>query len=149
MENEKQLYEAERNNTNEVRCYEMSYRLVELRDRADVQERELKDTKAQIDELEKQMIENMTNDEISSFKRNGVMFSMAIREIVSAKPETKDELYSEVKKNGFEYLFTINAQTFGKFVKDITEENNGEMPKWLDGKVQTYEKHTIRVSKSK
>jgi hypothetical protein len=43
---------------------------------------------------------------------------------------------------------TIHAQTLSSFVKELTEENDEELPDWLIGKVNIFEKTTVGVRKA-
>ena len=57
-------------------------------------------------------------------------------------------LYPLMKEKGYEHLFTINANTLQATVKEMISENEGKLPEWLDGLINTYEKQTIRVKKN-
>lgn len=106
-----------------------------------------KDLSCELDDMEKQMIELMTNQEIDSFKRNGILYSIVTREFQNANPERKDELYLQMKKNGFEHLFTINTNTLSATVKELMAENEGNLPTWLEGLINRTEKQVIRIKK--
>jgi hypothetical protein len=110
-------------------------------------EQHLKNAKAVCDELEAQLIEAMVNDELDSFKRNGVTVSLCSTTHLSAEPDRKDELWAAMKANDYETLFTINAQTLSAEVKRMMDENKGALPAWLDGLIKQYEKTSIRVRK--
>jgi hypothetical protein len=43
---------------------------------------------------------------------------------------------------------TVNANSLSSFVKEQMEENGGEVPAWLSGKVNVFEKTTVSVRKS-
>ena len=47
-----------------------------------------------------------------------------------------------------DYLFSINANTLSAKVKELTEENDGVMPEWLDGLINTFEKQYISIRKN-
>ena len=89
----------------------------------------------------------MTDREVDSFKRNGVNFIIATKDFRSANPETRDELYLQLRNRGMDYLFTVNAQTLSAKVKEMIEENEGTMPEWLNGLINTYEKQTLSIRK--
>ncbi len=124
-------------------------KLKELRDNKSELQGTLKDTQAQIDETEAQLIDIMTAEECAGFKRNGVTFSLVIKEYPGAIPEAKEELYETMKKHGFEHLFTINTQTLSATVKELKSNNDDVLPEWLDGMIQIFEQPSIRVAKSK
>ena len=89
----------------------------------------------------------MTEEELDGFKRNGVQFSLVNKAYISAAAERKDELWAATKKQGYEHLFSINSQTFSGEVKRLTEENGGELPTWLTGLVNQFDKASIRIKK--
>lgn len=123
-------------------------RLKELRTTKDDLNEKLKTVNAKIDETEESLIQEMANNEMSKFDRDGTLFSLRVSKHSSMKPEEKSSLYSELKEQGYEDLFTINSQTFNSFVKEQMEENNGELPSWMEGKVSVFEKTTIQLRKS-
>ena len=95
----------------ETELIELSDMYLQVRDTKQKIEQQLKDINQELELIELDMIEKMTNNEIDSFKRNGVLFSIVSREFESANPETKEELYKQFKARGYENLFTINANT--------------------------------------
>lgn len=103
----------------------------------------------EIENITTEMIGLMTTDELSSFNRNGVTFSLVTQEYPAPEPERKPELWAAMKEQGFEHLFTINAQTLQATVKELIAENDGVLPTWLDGLVKIAEKNSIRLTKSK
>lgn len=133
----------------EKRMLELADKLKELRDLKAEQEAELKSTNGDIADVESELIAIMTAEECGGFKRNGVTFSLVVREFPSAIPECKEELYDTMKAHGFEHLFTINTQTLQATVKELKANNENMLPEWLDGLIQIAEKTAIRVAKSK
>lgn len=127
--------------------FELSDKYLEARDRKQELEQQLKDATKDMEQIEQEMMQRMTDNEIDSFKRNGVLFSMVSREYESANAETKDELYKRFKERGYENLFTINANTLGGVVREMKKDNEGILPEWLDGLINTYEKTTIRIKR--
>lgn len=128
--------------------FTLSDQYLETRDKKQGLEQELKDVSKLLEQIEIELIQRMTDNEINSFKRNGVLFSMVSREFESANPETKEELYKRFKERGYENLFTINANTLSGFVKESKRENEGVLPDWMEGLINTFEKQTIRVKKN-
>lgn len=133
----------------EKRMLELADKLKELRDAKAALENELKSTNGDIATVESELIDIMTAEECSGFKRAGSSFSLVIREFPSAIPECKDDLYAEMKRRGFEHLFTINSLTLQATVKELKANNNDTLPEWIDGLIQIAEKPSIRVTKSK
>ena len=110
-------------------------------------EARVKAASQEADSIEKEMIQLMTDNEIDSFKKNGILFSVVTREFQSANPERKEELYAQMKAKGYEYLFTINTNTLSATVKELIAENDGNLPQWLEGLINHTEKQVIRVKK--
>lgn len=131
------------------RLLELSDRLKELRDKKGDLEYEVKQVNGEIENITTEMIGLMTTDELSSFNRNGVTFSLVTQEYPAPEPERKPELWAAMKEQGFEHLFTINAQTLQATVKELIAENDGVLPTWLEGLVKIAEKNSIRLTKSK
>lgn len=132
-----------------TKLLELSDRLKELRTQKSDLEREVKGINEEIDGVTTEMIDLMTTEELTSFNRNGTMFSLVTQEYPAPEPERKGELWEVMKKNGFEDLFTINSQTLSATVKELIAANEGVLPEWLDGLIKIAEKNSIRVAKSK
>ena len=127
--------------------FELADMYYEARQDKEQKEQIYKDACLIADQLEKELLEKMTDNELDNFKRNGIQYSAVTREYLSANPETKVELYKRFKEKGFESLFTINANTLSGFVKERIRENDNVMPTWLEGLINTFEKQSIRIRK--
>jgi len=110
-------------------------------------EEALKGVNAAIELIEAELITLMLDDELTSFKREGVLFSLVNKTHISAEPTRRDELWEKMREQGYEHLFSINAQTLGSEIKRLIEDNEGEMPAWLEGLVKQFEKPSIRIKK--
>ena len=124
-------------------------RFKELRDKKAALQDELKALQADLDQVEAALVEAMTTEDCSGFKRNGFGFSLVVKEYPGAIPELKAELYDAMKKHGFEHLFTINPMTLSGTVKELKSNNDDVLPDWLEGLVRIYEQPSITVRKSK
>ena len=127
---------------------ELAEKLLQIRDLKSKAESEAKEYAKEQEQIEIEMLQIMTDIEIDAFKTTtGVHFSVVKKEFKTANPERKEELYDQMKANGYDHLFTINANTLQATVKELTQENDGVMPEWLDGLINTYEKQSIRVKR--
>ena len=126
---------------------EIADKYLEKREKKSELETQIKDVNKELESLEQELIGLMTDNEIDSFKRNGILYSVVTREFQSANPERKEELYLQMKQKGFEHLFTINTNTLSATVKELIAENDGKLPDWLDGLINQTEKQTIRIKK--
>lgn len=131
------------------RLLELSDRLKELRDIKSDLEAQAKANNADIDTVQAEMIELMLTDELTSFNRDGVTFSLVVQEYPAAEPERKDDLWNAMRKKGYGHLFTINSQTLQGTLKEIIANNDDSVPKWLDGLIKTAEKSSIRLTRPK
>ena len=120
-----------------------------LRDEKSALQAKLKDVQEGIDAVEAELIQMMTDEECTGFDRNGIRFSLVIKEYPGAVPEEKEELYRRMRSHGFDHLFTINTQTLSATVKELKANNDDTLPDWLEGVIRIFEQPSIRVSKSK
>ena len=132
----------------ETRMLELADQLIVLREKRDAVQDELKEINAEIEATEAAMIEIMTAEECAGFKRGNRTFSLVIREYPGAVPESKAQLYDEMRSHGFDHIFTINPMTLSATVKELKAENDDVLPEWLDGLVRVFEKASISVRKS-
>jgi hypothetical protein len=123
--------------------------LIELREMKDALEKRVKTLNGEIDDIEQELITDMIENEDASFNHKGVTCSLVQREFVSPDQERKDDLWSAMRDNGFEHLFTINSQTLSGAVKELIADNDDRLPEWLDGLVKVTEKPSIRLSRGK
>jgi hypothetical protein len=120
-------------------------KLRNLRAEKDDQTAILKDISSEISSTESELISAMTDDDCPNFTRGEKQFVMTTKTYWSPEKDRKEALYSALKENGFEHLFSVNSQTLTSFVKEQVEENsneeNGEtsLPDWLSGLVTSYE----------
>ena len=126
---------------------DLAEKLTELRTMKSDIDGELKFVTAEIDKVTAEMVELMTEQEMSSFTHREHKFSLTTRSFASAADGDKDSLYTALRQNGFDHLFTVNAQTLTATVRDIIEENADQLPDWLSGKVSLYDKTSVRVTK--
>ena len=134
--------------TQEQAMEQVAERILELREDKFDLETKIKAINKELEDTEWQLINIMTDKELESFKHKGISFTVAKREFKSVNPETKDELYLQFRNRGMDYLFSINANTLSAKVKELTEENDGVMPEWLDGLINTFEKQYISIRKN-
>jgi len=133
--------------------FTLADKLRELREEKDVQTQLLKDINAEIDEAVYRLSEAMAEAECSNFTRGEKQFILTTTTRWSPETERKDELYDALKENGYDHLFTVNAQTLASFVREQVEETadaNGEthIPDWLDGLVKSYDDVGITMKKA-
>jgi len=132
------------------KMFELAEQLKELRETKRFAEQELKDINAEIENTDQQLTALMIDSETQNFTRNGTMFCLNSTVRASAIAGRKEELYEALRKQGFGDLVyeTVNANSLSAFVKEQILENEDELPQWLDGLVNPFEKTSVTVRKS-
>ncbi len=130
--------------------FELADRLKELRDAKKAAEEELKSINAEIDDVEYRLSELMISSETQNFTRAGTMFCLSTTTRASAAAGMKEELFDALRSKGFGELIyeTVNTNSLSAFVKEQIAENGDELPDWLKGLVNVFEKTTVTVRKA-
>jgi len=130
--------------------------LKQLRDQKVALEVDLKELNSKISDTDYKLSELMAESETQNFTRAGTTFYLTTTTRSSAAAGMKDELYSALKENGYGSLVTetINANSLSAFIRERREEyaeehgGDGQLPEWLDGLVNTFDKTTVGVRKA-
>ena len=134
------------------KMFELADTLRELRNEKTDTEAMLKEINAEIETVELELSDVMVNAECSNFTRGDKQFVLMNTTRWSPEADCKDDLYTALKENGFEHLFTVNAQTLNSFVREQVEETADadgvtHIPTWLDGLVKSYDQIAIQMRK--
>lgn len=132
------------------RMFELADRLKELRDTKKELEQKLKAVNAEIEEVDFNLANAMLESETQNFTRSGVMFCLTNTTRASVATERKEELFEALRVEGYGGLIyeTVNANSLSAFVKEQMSENNDQLPEWLNGLVNVFEKTTVGVRKA-
>ena len=105
---------------------------------------------AEIEELELSLSDAMATAEVDKFSRNGNTFYLTSRLFASPNAGMKDDMISALRKNGYGELVTetVNANTLASFCKELMAENGDELPEWLAGTINTFEKTSVGIRKN-
>ncbi len=135
---------------NEAMMFDLAARLKSLRDEKNELETRLKEVNAQIDDADQRLAGMMADSETQNFTHSGTMFCLITKTRASAAPDSKQELFSALRREGYGDLVyeTVNANSLSAFVKERIAENEDVLPDWLDGLVNVYEKATVSVRKA-
>lgn len=135
---------------NEAMMFDLAARLKSLRDEKNELETRLKEVNAQIDDADQRLAGMMADSETQNFTHSGTMFYLTTKTRASAAPDSKQELFSALRREGYGDLVyeTVNANSLSAFVKERIAENEDVLPDWLDGLVNVYEKATVSVRKA-
>lgn len=111
---------------------------------------ELSNTRIQIKNIKKDLVNQMINYEVQNFKHNDNIFYLTTNIYVSDVASRREELYSTLRNNGYGSLIkeTVHPQTLKAFVKELMTENGDEVPEWLNGLVTVYEEQEARMKKA-
>lgn len=128
----------------------LASRLKMLRESLKDLEQEVEEFKKEIASVEAQLAEQMTESEVGKFEVGGQLFYLHQQDMISPKADTKETLKQVLRDQGYGDLIqeTINAQTFGKFARELKEENADELPDWLNGLVSVFPKTSVRQRKA-
>jgi len=122
-----------------------------LRDTKKAVEDEVKFLNGEIEEVTAELVDLMTESEMPSFTHSGFSYSLSTRTFASPFAGDKEALYEALRDNGYGGLITetVNANTLSSTVSELIEQNDGSCPDWLVGKVNTYDKVSVRIAKSR
>ena len=133
------------------KMFELADRLRALRDEKAEAKQHLKEIKAEMDEVDYRLSELMAESETQNFTRAGTMFCLTTKTRANAAPGRKDELFDALRAEGYGDMITetVNANSLSSFVKEQIAENGDELPGWLRGLVNVFEKTTVGVRKAR
>ena len=91
----------------------------------------------------------LTLNETPNFTHGNTSFSLRTSLKASAVSGKKEELYSSLKNAGYGDLVveTVNPSSLSAFVKEQISENENELPEWLGGLINIFEKNTVSTRK--
>ncbi len=133
-----------------TKIFEMADRLKTLQEQKKNLEEQTKTLGAEIEKLDEQLSDAMTDAELDRFSRNGSTFYLKSRLFASPASGRKDEMMRVLKENGYGSLVveTVNANTLASFIKEQREITGEDVPVWLGDTVSTYEKVSVGIRKS-
>lgn len=131
--------------------FELADRLKSLKESKKEAEDALKAINAELEQVELKLVELMVNEETQSFNRSGTLFYLTTKTHASAVGDSREQLHEALRQNGYGSLIyeTVNANSLSAFTKEQLEANDGELPEWLKGLVNVFEKTTVALRKAK
>mgnify|MGYP006976746802 CR=1 FL=1 len=128
--------------------FALADQLVALRDRKKELEEQTKETNAEIERVERELVDLMRIHELQNFKRSGKMFIPTTKTFASPKAESKERVYAWLKENGYADLVkeTVHAQSFSSLVNEWIEQD-GEIPEPVADMINLTEKVGITIRK--
>ena len=134
----------------EKQILDLAQKLKTLRDAKTDTESEVKRLNGEIEKTTDELTGLMTENELPSFTYSGFTYSLSTRTFASPLAGDKETLYAALRENGYGELITetVNANTLSSTVSELIEQNGDKLPDWLAGKVNTYDKVSVRITKS-
>ncbi len=130
---------------------EMADKLRDLKEEKDRLQKDLKEVNAGIEEINGQLVSEMMENELQSFKRNGITFYLQTDYYASviADEGKQAQLYRNLRGEGFGDIIreTIHPQTLKAFSKEQFKEHDHQLPSWLEGLINFYPKDSVRMRK--
>ena len=122
--------------------------LADLRDQKKKAEDALKEINEMIAQTEEQLVEQMVEEEMQNFTRNGKQFILTNRTHANAKAGMMPAICDWMKENDLADMVkeSIHPQTLQAWVKEQIEEA-GSLPEKLSELVNVYEKSGISIRK--
>jgi flagellar basal body L-ring protein FlgH len=135
----------------ENELFKLSDRLVELRGERDDHEAMLSEIKSEIEQAEYRLAQAMTESETPNFTHGGSQFVLTTKTRASSVAGEKEGLFAALRANGHGDIITenVNANTLSSTVKGLIEENGDELPEWLTGLVNVFEKTGVTIKKAR
>lgn len=133
----------------QTEIFKMADELKAAKDEKKELEAKTKEVNARIEELDRELSDAMAGAECDKFTRNGSTFYLNSRLYASPAAGGRDALIHALKDNGYGSIVTetVNANTLASFCKEQMTANEDELPEWLSGVVNTFEKVTVGIRK--
>ena len=133
----------------QTEIFKMADELKAAKDENKELEAKTKEVNARIEELDRELSDAMADAECDKFTRNGSTFYLNSRLYASPAAGGRDALIHALKDNGYGSIVTetVNANTLASFCKEQMTANEDELPEWLSGVVNTFEKVTVGIRK--
>lgn len=126
--------------------FALADQLVALRERKDELKAQTEANNAEIERVERELLEQMQANELQNFKRSGKQFIYSSK--VWASAVDKDKVYAWMKANDYGDLVkeTVNANSFNSLVKEWLDQD-GFVPDAVADVINVTERATIMVRK--
>jgi hypothetical protein len=131
-----------------AQVFQLADRLLELRDRKNALEEEIKEVNAELERVQQELIEQMRLNGLDNFRRNGKLFIPVTKTWASPKAEFKEAVITWLKENGFGDMVkeTVHSQTFNSWANEMIEQE-GMLPEEIADLVSVYDKVSVQVRK--
>lgn len=138
-----------------MKLTEMLGQYEELLDKKDALDKETKDNNAAIDKLKAEIAEMMIDEDIPSQGYGDYVYSLQDKVKYSKRGDAQLmekglDFFEVLREQGLDDLIkeTVNPRSLQSAMKEIADENDGELPPELDEVVSSYEMTDIARRKS-
>lgn len=138
-----------------MKLTEMLGQYEELLDKKDTLDKETKDNNAAIDKLKAEIVEMMIDEDIPSQGYGDYVYSLQDKVKYSKRGDAQLmekglDFFEVLREQGLGDLIkeTVNPRSLQSAMKEIADENDGELPPELDEAVSSYEMTDIARRKS-
>ena len=138
-----------------MKLTEMLGQYEELLDKKDALDKETKDNNAAIDKLKAEIVEMMIDEDIPSQGYGDYVYSLQDKVKYSKRGDAQLmekglDFFEVLREQGLGDLIkeTVNPRSLQSAMKEIADENDGELPPELDEVVSSYEMTDIARRKS-
>ena len=120
------------------------------KDNAERIEAELQDAKAFRDNLKGRLIDAMLEEETDSIGRNGRRYTVCAKTKYSKAAGADDQLFDLLREQGLGDIIreTVNANTLQAAMKQLAEDNGGELPEEYRECINEYNYTDISVRRT-
>ena len=133
-----------------AQIFAMADRLKALQEEKKALEASAKALGTEIAALDDRLSDTMAEAELDRFSRSGCTFYLKSRLFASPAAGRKEEMMQALKGHGFGTLVveTVNVNTLASCLKEQREATGEDIPAWLEGIVNTYDKVSVGIRKS-
>ena len=129
----------------ELKDYVETYR--EARAEKEAAQKELDDAKEAVRAAERDLVEKMVEDETTGIAVNGKSFSLVCKTQYSCLSDDTDELFGLLREDGLGDIVKekVDSRTLSASMREIAEENGGELPEKYQGIIRAFDMQTISM----
>lgn len=111
-----------------------------LLERKDKLAQETTENNKAIEQARRELADLMIDAEVDSVKTGGYSFTLSEKVNFSKKGGADEALFEVLREDGLGDIIkeTVNARTLQAVLRDMTEQNDGELPPQYDGLVSVY-----------
>ncbi|MDD3251789.1 MAG: hypothetical protein PHV18_04420 [Lachnospiraceae bacterium] len=132
-----------------MKLFDMIDQYKALLDKKDELAEQTKQNNGEIEDLRNQIAQVMIDEECPKVSRNGFLYSLQEKVKYNKKACDDDAFYEELEGHGLGDIIkrTVNAATLSSTMKELVEENGGDLPEEFVEYISKYEFYDIAKKK--